>query len=98
MTRRTAFQIPDFDPERPKVPDVVPLIEALYAREPGGCCLHVMLGGGNYGSAEFCARLAMAAKHDRCLELARVLGKMTLTQRRKANHLAKRNYKETTWK
>lgn len=46
------------DPNRPKVPDLVPLIRLVYADHLAGCCLHVVTDDGNWDCAEFVLRYA----------------------------------------
>ena len=77
------------DPNRPKVPDLVPLISAVYARPDGGagCCLHVLFDDGNYDCAEFCLEYAAEHGHKECIACAEMAAKMTVTQLRKANSL-----------
>lgn len=72
---------------RPTVPEVLPLVRALYERPAGGagCCLHVLLDDGNVGdsTAQFCAEYARREGHADCMELAALLVQMSPTQRRK---------------
>jgi hypothetical protein len=89
MARRTAFQIPNLPRDRPTVPEVVPIIRALYRRHSAGCCWHVVLDDGNYDSVAWSvARIedegCYEAPATECLELAKLLPKMTVTQIRKA--------------
>lgn len=67
------------------VPEVLPLVQALYARHAAGCCLHIVLEDGNVddASVEFCITEASARAHDECHELAVLLGTMSRTQRAK---------------
>lgn len=46
------------NPGRPKVPDLVPLIVAVYDGPSGGagCCLHVVIDDGNWDCAQFVMR------------------------------------------
>lgn len=79
---------------KPTLPEVLPLVEALYARNSVGCCLHIVLDDGNVegGSVEFCIDQAMERGHKECEELARMLTLMSKTQRRKlANTRFKRS-------
>lgn len=73
------------DPNRPKVPEVMPLVHALYERHSAGCCLHIVLDDGNLedSSVEFCEGFAREQGHAECQRLARLLGQMTWTQRNK---------------
>ncbi len=76
------------DPNRPSVPDVLPMVRALYA-EPdcgAGCCMHVQLDDGNVEDRFFDAD--SRAWVEQCgnpahLVLFDLLAKMTPTQRRK---------------
>ena len=88
-----------YDPNRPKVPELVPLIRELYGTYNGGagCCCHVMLDDGNYDCANFCLEYAQeqAAQekgHDLCVRIAVMCTKMSPTQIasavRKAHHAA----------
>ncbi len=88
MTKRTAFRIPDLSPTRPTVPEVMPLVRALYKRHSAGCCWHLVLDDGNYTSVSWCVdRIAKEGCYEapalECLALAMVLPKMTVTQLRK---------------
>jgi hypothetical protein len=62
------------------VPDVLPLLRAIYDRSSVGCCLHVLADDGNYDSAEFCADVARERGHEDCLRLALMLARMSRTQ------------------
>lgn len=93
MARRTAFQIPNLPADRPTVPDVVPLIRALYRRHGAGCCWHVVTDDGNYDCVSWCvARIedegCYEAPATECLELAKLLPLMSGTQLRKAIRMA----------
>lgn len=78
------------DPDRPKVPDLVPLIRAVYARENGGagCCLHVVTDDGNYGSVEFAASYARENGHPECIAAALMMSMMTYSQIKRATERA----------
>lgn len=75
------------DPNRPKVPDVLPLVRALYLRPGGsvGCCLHIVLDDRNLdnSSVDFCVQQAREHSHADCESLALMLRQMTITQRRR---------------
>lgn len=69
------------------VPEVAPLVRALYARPGGeaGCCLHVVLDDGNVkdDQVRFCLDEAGRKGHPDCAELASKLLEMSKTQRLK---------------
>lgn len=83
MTRHMAR-----DPNRPKVPDLVPLIRAVYDREDGsgcsGCCLHVLVDDDNYDAADFTLEWARKHGHADCLAAAEMAAKMTYSQIKRA--------------
>ncbi len=70
---------------RPTVPDVMPLVQAVYARHAAGCCLHVMIDDGNVADVFATGALveAYARGHADCIAAAEILAQMTTTQRRK---------------
>lgn len=74
---------------KPTVPEVLPLVKALYKRNGVGCCLHVMLDDGNVSdsTAAFCLQCARDAGHHDCEELASKLRIMSPTQRKKLSRL-----------
>ena len=76
---------------KPTIPDVLPLVRALYARPGGsvGCCLHVILDEPNpgLGSALWCLEYARKIGHSDCIELAEILVQMSRTQRNKLESL-----------
>jgi hypothetical protein len=78
--------------DRPTVPEVLPLVRALYAREGGsvGCCLHIVLEDGNFedGNVQHCYEYAIERGHEDCRVLAGILLLMSKTQRKKLSHLA----------
>lgn len=78
------------DRNRPTVPEVAPLVRALYLRNCAGCCLHVMLDDGNTGdsTAQFCLDYATEKGHEECIALARLLVRMSPTQRGKLYTMA----------
>lgn len=67
------------------VPEILPMVWALYASHSAGCCLHIVLDEGNIddGSVQFCIDHAAEQGHDACKKLAELLLKMSKTQRRK---------------
>lgn len=75
------------DPNRPKVPDVAPLVAAYY-RKPengaGGHC-HVVLDDGNTdnGCIDFCLAECERAGDDDGARIMRLMRQMSQTQRRK---------------
>lgn len=84
------------DPNRPKVPELVALIEALYRVSASGCCCHVMFDDDNYDCATFClerAREREAEEPDRhraCVAAAELATRMTKTQIATATKRARR--------
>lgn len=77
----------DKSPTRPTVPEVLPLVNALYATEHGavGCCAHVVLDDGNDDQecADWCLKWAKEQGHADCIAICEALVQMTTTQRRK---------------
>lgn len=73
---------------RPTVPDVLPLVRAVYARHAAGCCLHILTDDGNVDDAhaDFCLAAARERGHADCLSAALMLVAMTKTQRAKVYH------------
>lgn len=73
------------DQRKPTVREVLPYVQALYAREGGGagCCLHILLDDGNVdqSSADFCYGVAVGREHQDCEDLARLIRRMSATQR-----------------
>jgi hypothetical protein len=73
------------DPARPTVPEVLPLVRALYALPFHGVGghLHIVLDDGNIedGSVRFCLDAARGANCAPCAELAEKLLEMSKTQR-----------------
>ncbi len=67
------------------VPEVMPLVNALYRRHAAGCCLHVVLDDYNVkdGDLDGLAELALKREHYRCLALVMILRTMSRTQRLK---------------
>lgn len=74
--------------DRPTVPDVLPLLEAIYADHPAGCCLHILTDDYNVddGHARFCLQEAIESDHPTCISAAEMLLRMTETQRLRASH------------
>lgn len=70
------------NPNRPKVPDLVPLIAAVYASPNGGagCCLHVVTDDGNWDSAEFALGHARERNCKPCIAAAEMMVQMTESQ------------------
>lgn len=77
--------IPDFPRDRPRVPDVVPLIRGIYERPGGavGCCLHVLTDDANYDCARWCMGYAAERGHLDCFAAAEMLSRMTPSQVRR---------------
>jgi hypothetical protein len=87
MTRHAAHRIPDYPPDRPKVPEVVPLVEAYY-RKPGNDCggnCHVVLDDGNLDadSLRFCLENSIARGDEDGAAIMRLMLQMTPSQRRR---------------
>lgn len=72
---------------KPTVPEVLPLVRDLYGTEHGGAggCLHIVLDDGNVEdhSVAFCVDYAMENDCNQCESLARLLMRMSRTQRLK---------------
>ena len=70
---------------KPTVPEVAPLVRAIYARSMVGCCLHIVLDDGNVddGDVRFCIERAKKKGHADCEELAAKILLMSKTQRKK---------------
>lgn len=82
---------------KPTVPEVLPIVRALYARHSAGCCWHVVLDDGNVGreTVNWCAEEMRrdGGCQDRpnggeCERLAELLPLMSPTQIRKLGRLA----------
>ena len=75
-------------PVKPTIPEVKPLIQALYA-SPGlgqvGCCLHCVLDDQNVRDGDVLAAetRAVEVNHPECQKIARLLMQMSKTQRLK---------------
>ena len=71
---------------KPSIIEVMPLVKALYERWEGGagCCLHILLDDDNIDddSAVFCLNNAIESRHADCEQLARLICRMSWTQRR----------------
>lgn len=76
---------------KPTVPEVLPLVRAVYRRHSAGCCLHVVLDDGNAEQhfAESCLA-GVDAEHEDCRQLAAALVLMSFTQRAKLSSLVGR--------
>lgn len=72
--------------ERPTVPDVLPLLQAMYQRHCGGCCLHIVTDDDNVEDdhMRWALDYARAQGHPDCIAAAEMLAQMTATQRLKA--------------
>lgn len=76
---------------KPTVPEVLPIVNRLYARHSAGCCWHVVLDDGNEDCVSYCAasieeRGCSDTDHPgstECIELAKLLPLMSATQIRK---------------
>ena len=68
---------------RTTVPEVIPLMQAVYERHCAGCCAHIVTDDDNCGqdSAEFCLAQARRNGHADCIALCEALVQMTPTQR-----------------
>lgn len=75
-------------PPRPTVPEVLPLVRAVYARHVVGCCLHILTDDFNVSDADAtsCVERARSLQHEDCLHAAEALQRMTRTQRLKVAH------------
>lgn len=70
---------------KPTVPEIAPMVRALYARHSAGCCLHIVLDDGNVGDdcVKSCIREAIERGHADCMKLSIILLVMSRTQRLK---------------
>ena len=73
-------------PNRPTVPDVLPMVKALYATHDGacGCCLHIVLDDDDNPDralVEYCLQIARERDHPACIVLAETLLQMSEAQR-----------------
>ena len=82
---------------KPTIPEVLPLVQALYRRHAAGCCLHIVLDDGNVkdDSVRFCQKTAAERHHPRCLSLADILLAMSKTQRLKLSRMPRRSATNT---
>lgn len=76
-------------PGRPRVPELVPLIVAVYERHAAGCCLHVVTDDGNWDSVDFVLGYARTEGHPRCIAAAEMMSKMTESQVARATKRAR---------
>lgn len=78
------------NPNRPKVPDLAPLIVAIYERENGGagCCLHVVTDDANWECAGFCLNWAREQGHTDCIAACEMMVQMTESQIARATRRA----------
>lgn len=74
---------------KPTVPEVAPIVRALYAKSGAGCCWHIVLDDFNVTDddvrwvIEEWMPSAQCVAPEECRKLADLLPKMTKTQRRK---------------
>jgi hypothetical protein len=70
--------------DRPTVPQVLPLVNAVYERHCAGCCLHILTDDCNVEDdhADYCLTQARERDHADCIAAAELLVRMTETQRR----------------
>jgi hypothetical protein len=70
---------------KPTVPEVLPLVDAVYARHCAGCCFHVVLDDWNIEKhfIDSACDWAMERGHEDCMALAEKMRHMTPTQVRK---------------
>lgn len=82
---------------KPTVPEVLPIVQALYQRHAGGCCWHVVLDDGN---TERCTVMWVVKDwlpkewcgNPECGQLAELLPRMSVTQVTKlSSHPEKRS-------
>jgi len=75
---------------RPAVRQVAAAIAAIYASNDGGagCCLHVLTDYGNLNSIDFCIEVAREKRHAECAKAAMLLGKLTISGRKRAIRMA----------
>lgn len=76
---------------KPTLPEVLPLVRAVYQRHVAGCCLHILTDDGNVGDddAQFCLNKARDSNHADCIAAAEMLVRMSRTQRRKVAAMPK---------
>lgn len=87
------FALPDLPADRPKVPDVMPLVRAYFAKPGNGAGgnLHVALDDGNLdnGSLQFCLSECEREHDYDGATIMRLMLQMTRTQRR---HICEKVY------
>lgn len=85
--RRASFQIPDRDPNRPKVPEVLVLVSVYYRQPDNGCggLCHIVLDDGNLddGSVTYCLERCVAEADKAGAAIMRAMLQMTRSQRRR---------------
>lgn len=66
--------------------DLLPFIDAIRAKNPCGCCWHIILDDGNYnaGAVKFCSDLAEQMECKPCMAFAPIAQTASLTQLSKA--------------
>lgn len=71
------------NPDKITVPEVRPLARHVYERHPLGCCLHIVLDDDNVKDdhIRFCIDQAVREGHGDCETLARLMLRMTRSQR-----------------
>lgn len=79
------------DPNRPKVPDLVPLIREMWAQHGGkeGCCLHVVICDENWDKVPFVLEYARNQGHPACIATAEMMAQMTESQVARATRRAR---------
>lgn len=87
---------------KPTVPEVLPIVRALYKRHSAGCCWHIVLDDGNVGddSVAWCASHIQdhgcdARVRSECHQLAELLPKMSRTQRIKLGDLSRASHRSS---
>jgi hypothetical protein len=81
------------DPNRPKVPDLIPVIEQLFASPGGGagCCWHCVVEDGNTRASDIASAIAgVDPTHPACVAIASMATRMTPTQISKAARVARK--------
>ena len=70
---------------KPTVPEVLPLLHAVYSRHAAGCCAHIVTDDDNTEDhcAEYCLQQALEQGHADCIALCDALVQMSPTQRHK---------------
>ena len=76
---------------KPTVPEVAPIVRALYARHSAGCCWHIVLDDGNVDDADVAWCVGWIREQGcagaECHQLAALLPQMSRTQRLKLGSL-----------